>query len=124
MSERGEEKNYTTSTGIVALIILGLGLIWFLFFRGHDKWYKWLGFYYPNAGDLLNYKQSSELNSLEECREWVDVISGGRTDTGFDYECGKNCKLTDDYKYLLKNDPKKLTQYNLKPTYVCKQTLE
>lgn len=112
-------KSNNSGLGVGFLVVLGL--IWFFFFRGHDKW---LGFYYPNAGDLLTYKQSSELDSLEECREWVDIVSGGRTDTGFDYECGKNCKLTDDYKYLLKNDPKKLTQYNLKPTYVCEETLK
>lgn len=85
---------------------------------------KWIGWYYPDASNLLNYKQSPELDSLEQCREWVDQISGGRTDTGFDYECGKNCEISDDYKYLQENSPDKLVEYNLKPTYVCNETVE
>ncbi|KKT39861.1 hypothetical protein A3K29_00765 [Candidatus Collierbacteria bacterium RIFOXYB2_FULL_46_14] len=56
---------------------------------------KFTGFYYPNAGELSVYKQSPELDSLEECREWVEDISGGRTDQNFDYECGKNCRLSE-----------------------------
>jgi hypothetical protein len=42
----------------------------------------------------LTYKQSPELDSLEQCREWVENVSGGRKDADFDYECGKDCKLS------------------------------
>lgn len=55
---------------------------------------RFIGFYYPNADDLLTYEQSPELDSLEQCREWVHGVSGGRTDADFDYECGKDCKLS------------------------------
>lgn len=73
---------------ILALFGLGIYFLWkTVLFPS-----KWIGFYYPDANDLTNSKQSPELKSLEECREWVDDVSNGRTDTGFDYECGKRCK--------------------------------
>lgn len=103
------------------LVVFGFVVYWLW---GVLKPDKYIGFYYPDAGNLLDYEQSYELGSLEECREWVDDVSNGRTDTGFDYECGKNCKLSEDYQYLLKNDPGKLRQYNLQPSYVCEETLE
>lgn len=104
---------------VLILVVLAGWWLWNTF-----KPSKYIGFYYPNAGDLMTYKQSFELDSLEQCRDWVDDISGGRTDTGFDYECGNNCKLSEDYKYLQEHDPQKISQYNLKPTYVCDETLE
>ena len=87
--------------------IVAIGFILFWLWNNVVSPPKFIGFYYPDAGNLLNYKQSSELNSLEQCREWIDDISGGRTDTGFDYECGKNCKLSGGGG-----------------TYVCEETLE
>lgn len=71
----------------VALVGLLIYWIW-----GALKPDKWIGFYYPDADNLSNYRQSWELESYSECLEWVDDVSNGRTDTGFDYECGKNCK--------------------------------
>ncbi len=55
---------------------------------------KYIGFYYPDSSNLFIYKQSPELSSLEQCHEWVNEVSNERTDTNFDYECGKDCKLS------------------------------
>ena len=77
----------------IGLIILILALHWV--WNNVISPPKWIGFYYPSASNLSNYEQSPELNSLEECRDWVDEASNGRTDTGFDYECGKDCKLSE-----------------------------
>lgn len=79
-------------TRILSLVIAVIAIYWV--WNNIISPPKWIGFYYPDAGNLYSYKQSDEFGSLTECREWVDDISGGRTDTGFDYECGKNCKLS------------------------------
>jgi hypothetical protein len=53
----------------------------------------WMGFYYPDASNLLVDKRSPILKSLEECREWatfqgvLENPGGTRED---DYECCKN----------------------------------
>ena len=86
---------------IIAVVIWGI----FSFLKGD----KYVGFYYPDANDLTNDIQSSEVfDSLEMCRDWVDEqISIYNTDgSGYDYECGKNCDLSGG-----------------KP-YVCEETLE
>lgn len=58
----------------------------------------WIGFFYPDQNNLFDHKQSYELKSLEECRDWIDEMSSiyDPNNTGmYDYECGKNCKLSD-----------------------------
>ena len=90
--------------------LLSIVVVIFIFFWAWNNLIsppKFIGFYYPNADNLLVYKQSPELSSLEQCRNWIDDISGGRTDTSFDYECGKNCKLSESGGI-----------------YVCDETLE
>ena len=59
----------------------------------------WRGFYYPDRSDLTRDFRSDNLNSLEECREWVDekraslrILEGED-----DYECGRNCKYKSDW---------------------------
>jgi hypothetical protein len=58
---------------------------------------KWTGFYYPNEGDLITHVKSSELNSIDACREWVNGMANKYNPDGYgyDYECGKNCKLSE-----------------------------
>jgi hypothetical protein len=88
---------------------------------------KWLGFYYPDAGNLMKSIQSSqEFKTLDECRNWAEEMadSQGRTDTNWDYECGKGCKLASDYKDLSENHPEMIREYNLTPSYVCDETLD
>ena len=92
------------STGSIILIITIFVGAYFLFFNNET----WLGFYYPDENNLANHIQSSELKSLEECRAWVNsqVPIHNPSGSGYDYECGKNCKFDKDYEL-----------------YVCKETL-
>ena len=78
---------------VLAIVIIVIVIIWLMGLFNS----KWTGFYYPNEGDLLNYKKSPELKSLDECRSWVNgmVNKYNPNGYGYDYECGKNCKLSD-----------------------------
>jgi hypothetical protein len=91
--------------GNILKVLLFIGAVYYLWTVLKPD--KYIGFYYPDAGDLLTHIQSHELESLEECREWVDDVSDGRTDDGFDYECGMNCKLS-----------------QTGGIYICEETLE
>ena len=78
------------SNNILGIIIIGV-IVYFVFIGGD----KWMGFYYPDENDLTKHIQSSEFNSLEECRGWVKDQARvlNPEGKGFDYECGKNCRL-------------------------------
>src|SRR3989344_7849617 len=90
---------------IVIFIILVWA--WSLFFKND----VYIGFYYPDAGNLTNDIQSSgTFDSLETCRKWVNEqksIYNPNNINYDDYECGKNCDL----------------QNGQKP-YICEETLE
>tara|TARA_Y100000310_G_scaffold336457_1_gene421045 strand:+ start:3375 stop:3668 length:294 start_codon:yes stop_codon:yes gene_type:complete len=92
-----------TTTSIILIVVVLLGA-YFLFFNNET----WLGFYYPDEDNLTNHTQSPELKSLEECHVWVNsqVQIHDPSGSGYDYECGKNCKFDKDYGL-----------------YVCKETL-
>ncbi len=85
---------------LVIILIAG----YFLFFNKET----WMGFYYANKDDLTKHIQSPELESIEECRGWVNrqVYIYNPADHMYDYECGKNCKFDKDYGL-----------------YVCKETI-
>lgn len=88
---------------IIAVALIAWGVFSFL------KSDEYVGFYYPDASNLLSDIQSpGSFDSLELCRDWVDeqVSKYNPDGTGYDYECGKNCKLSGG-----------------KP-YVCEETLE
>lgn len=79
---------------IVVLAVWGASVL-----LGGDEY---VGFYYPDENNLLNDIQSPVLfSSLEACRDWVDeqVSLYNSNDTGYDYECGKNCKLSSGKPY-------------------------
>lgn len=64
---------------------------------------SYIGFYYPDANNLLNDIQSSDsFDSLEMCRDWVDeqVLKYNPDGSGYDYECGKNCDLSGGKPYI------------------------
>jgi hypothetical protein len=68
----------------------------------------WTAFYYPdrdNIGDESTWIIQPGLESLEECRDWVDSIAS--TNTHYDYECGVGCRYEPNYL-----------------TTVCKETLQ
>jgi hypothetical protein len=53
---------------------------------------EWIGFFYPDKNDLLEYRQSQGFTSLDDCRVWAQdqALMGGMTIS--DYECGRNCR--------------------------------
>ena len=74
---------------ILGIIIIGV-IVYFVFIGGD----KWTGFYYLNRDDLSMYFNSSEFNSLEECRGWVmNKVRMGRPTFPLNYACGKNCRI-------------------------------
>lgn len=88
---------------IIAVVLVAWGA--FSLLKGD----KYVGFYYPDADNLLGDIQSpSTFDSLEACRHWIDEqVSRYNPDgSGYDYECGKNCDLS-----------------GVKP-YICEETLE
>lgn len=60
---------------------------------------KWTGFYYPYKSNLSRHIKSPEFKSLEECRAWVSdqIYTYNPSGENYDYECGKNCKYSDEY---------------------------
>ena len=63
----------------------------------------YVGFYYPDANNLINDIQSENtFDSLDACRDWVDeqVSIYNQSNTNYDYECGKNCDISGGKPYL------------------------
>jgi hypothetical protein len=56
---------------------------------------NYIWYYYPDKNDLLVYEESWKLNSIEECRNWVD--SQWYNEYVWDYECWYKCKFNSDY---------------------------
>lgn len=109
--------------GNLIKIVIGIFIIHFLWTKIFFP-PRWLGFYYPDAGDLTqSLKSPQEYKTLEECRVWVKNMTQGRTDNNWDYECGSNCKIDKDYSDLSKNSPEMIKKYNLTPSYICNETL-
>lgn len=78
-------------TCIFLLIILSA-----IFLTGCAK-KQWTGYYYP-AADKIDDKSTwiiqPGLNSLEDCREWVNSVTIEGADD--DYQCGFNCRFRKD----------------------------
>jgi hypothetical protein len=93
---------------IIALIVTVILILGAINFFKKDVY---IGFYYPDANNLLNDIESpNTFESLELCRDWIDEQSSIYNPNGSnydDYECGKNCGL----------------QNGQKP-YICEETLE
>jgi len=71
------------------LVLLGAGCL----FKEN-----WTGFYYPDAdniGDESSWVIQLGFETLDECRDWVDVVSYGNKN--FDYECGSGCRYDKTY---------------------------
>lgn len=80
---------------VVALIVWGV----YLLLKGDE----YMGFYYPDKNNLTEDISSIvTFNSLELCRDWVDVQVSihNPNRTGYDYECGKNCDTSGDKPYI------------------------
>lgn len=91
-------------------ICLGIAVVVVLFLIGRNLLVKdtYVGFYYPNGENLFKDVQSPVFDSLDACRLWVaqQRIAYHSDGTSDDYECGKNCDISEE-----------------KP-YVCEETLE
>lgn len=87
-------KNFLIISAVVLVIWGGI-----FFLRSDD----YTGFFYPDANNLLSDIQSPDtFKSLEECRDWIDeqVSIYNPDGSGYDYECGRNCKLSGDKPYV------------------------
>lgn len=93
---------------LIAFIVI-FTIFSILYFSDVFKKDRWIGFYYPDYNNLINYTHSPELKSLEECRLWVEnqVSIYNSSGEGYDYECGKNC----DYE-------------SGSDLYICEETVE
>lgn len=93
---------------IIFIIIILIIVSWSISLLKEDVY---IGFYYPDAGNLFNDIQSEDsFDSLDACRNWVNEQKSiyNPNNTNYDdYECGKNCKLQ-----------------NGKKPYVCEETIE
>ena len=82
-------------------IIILIVIIWGMFtFLNKDTY---VGFFYPDANNLLNDIQSPDaFDSLEACRDWVgeQALIQNLGQTVYDYECGKNCDLSGGKPYV------------------------
>lgn len=59
---------------------------------------NWTWFYYSDAdniGDESTWTIQPGLNSLDECRNWVDDVAWNNDN--FDYECGYKCRYESSY---------------------------
>lgn len=84
------------------VVILAIGA-WFLFGTPSKNVANWFwpdsaapwetvdAFYYPNRFDLGSFLSQRNLQSVQECRDWVLSIATSRGDPNLtvgDYECG------------------------------------
>lgn len=51
-------------------------------------------FYYASPNFDVNWKQGG-LKSLDSCRSWVNAQVVRDYDGVYDYECGKNCRVSE-----------------------------
>lgn len=97
-----ENTNTTPATTIIGTImVIGVVVLgYFLFFSKKDTW---KGFYYPDESNLDDYIDSPVFGSLDECRNWVNtqVYRYNPDGYGYDYECGKNCRLKEGFTSLV-----------------------
>jgi len=86
----------------VVLFIVGISLIVFKFIKNNSYPVRYIGYFYPYYGKTEIFLESTPINTIEECREWVEVQYDNYqykdTDSkDYDYECGKDCYLGDKY---------------------------
>lgn len=95
----------------IILILICL-LVIVCFNRNSSEKNEWTGFYYPDQNNIGNENMwviQSNLNSLQECQDWVADIAEENDPLGlfYDYECGYKC----EYDYTFQ-------------TYLCDKTVK
>ncbi|EKD95454.1 MAG: hypothetical protein ACD_24C00485G0008 [uncultured bacterium] len=105
---------------VLGIFILGLIIGFVTYFI--KKPIIYIGYFYPNYEELKLWKESDLLESLEECRKWVNATADEYNDyllinfkkeydyNMLDYECGVDCRLGDDYGQGTKYTCKTTTQ--------------
>lgn len=84
---------------------------------------KWTGFYYPfGTGGKTIYSPLDGFSTHEACMDWVDAQheAYGNPSSG-DWECGKSCKLSEDFKTIERTSPEEAAA--LGPFYICDETV-
>jgi len=89
-------------TFLKIIIIIILVFILVRFFQNNDNLEngQWVAFYYSNKDnidDKSTWEIKENLNSIEECRKWIDDTIG--FNMNYDYECGYKCRY-DGYFYI------------------------
>lgn len=89
---------------IILILIIFVGRYLYI---NHFKKEEWTGFFYPNAEDLSEWTESSEVfKDIESCRDWVLYqrnIAHSKNPEFYDnfgysdYECGLNCEFRAEY---------------------------
>lgn len=84
-------------------IIVLIGVVWGVYALISNSSDEWRPFYYPNAPDLTEHIEGPTVDTLEQCRDWIDGESISRSQEygEFDYECGLNCSIRSNYGGLL-----------------------
>jgi hypothetical protein len=90
----GSEGHKSSSGGILGLIFF-IVIAWWIWGHWIHKPVSWTAIYYPDAGNLSVF-QDSNVDSLDDCRDWVDAQAQATGNSGYDYECGTNCRLKVD----------------------------
>jgi hypothetical protein len=78
--------------GIVVPLIAAV-ICYFLFFHAKSDTYR--AVYYIDKHNLTNYIKGPDFSSLEDARKWVYEQNRQRGNEGWDYEIGKNPKLSE-----------------------------
>ena len=89
-----EDNSTSTAGGVIGLIILILVGWW-----AYNTWFKsveYKAFFYPELSNL-DFFYEKNVESAEECRDWVNAQAFSDIDGSWDYECGTNCELQNDF---------------------------
>lgn len=95
-------KDFFTIVIFIIVIVIGFFIVRGIWNFGYDKFgpKDYTAFYYPEPDDLSIYS-TSKVDSVEECRDWVDGQTSTDYDQYFDYECGVNCKIEPGYTAMI-----------------------
>jgi len=73
---------------------------------GCSKRENWLGFYYPDKGDLTVDESLGNFSSLQECRDAATAKIQATQSSNSDYECALNCDTSRGKPYLCEKTEK------------------
>lgn len=73
---------------IILFVLLALGVLLVSNFSNTGEWHP---VYYPDATNLIEYTYGPIVETIDECRAWVNSEAMRRNQQygEYDYECGK-----------------------------------